>query len=106
MITSSDLCALVCRLCIPAPCVDSLDGLCGQLTVKPVICVDRLLWTVHTDGSMSRTRPLPPSASAVSLFLVGGVATRGYRDRVYLYRATEYRFNRPVTTRWGERPTE
>ena len=45
MITSSDLCALVCRLCIPAPCVDSLDGLCGQLTVKPVvICVDRLLF--------------------------------------------------------------
>ena len=41
MITTSDLCALVCRLCIPAPCVESLDGLCGQLTVKPVICV----WT-------------------------------------------------------------
>ena len=65
------------------------------------MCVDRLLWTVHTDGSMSRTLPLPPSASAVSLFLVGGVATRGYRDRVYLYRATETILYSPVRPRVG-----
>ena len=81
-------------VCLSLPAVYR-GAVCGQSversvwTVKPVKCVDRLLWTVHTDDSMSRTRPLPPSASAVSLFLVGGVATRGYRDRVYLYRATE-----------------
>jgi hypothetical protein len=51
MITTSDLCALVCRLCIAAPCVDSLWTVCVDSLYSILErLTDRVVKTVHTDG--------------------------------------------------------